>query len=164
MFVKLSMNKPDDRNIWLNTDQIVSLEPVGKSFGVYLSNGNALVLDLMQYLVLIKAMKIKEPLKLVKEIIPAKVDIPKEVVDEKPIHKPSTAVFEKAVLKRAVVKQAKAKTLNIEEGKGTVVEKPKTKLIKKVAAEKLSFGDAVVLTKKGEVKKIESPLNERKRP
>ena len=136
MFVKLSMNKPDDRNIWLNTDQIVSLEPVGRSFGVYLSNGNALVLDLMQYLVLIKAMKIKEPLKLVKEIVPAKVDIPKEVVDEKPIPKPSTAVFDKAVLKRAVVKQAKAKTLNIEEGKGTVVEKPKTKLIKKANKEK----------------------------
>lgn len=126
MFVKLSMNKPDNKNIWVNTDQIVSLEPVGRSFGVYLSNGNALVLDLLQYLVLVKAMKIKESLKLVKEIVPVKVDIPKI----------STTVFDKAIPKRAVDKQAEAKTLNAEEGKGTVVEKPKTKLVKKANKEK----------------------------
>jgi len=126
MFVKLSMNKPDNKNIWLNTDQIVSLEPVGRSFGVNLSDCNTLVLDLVQYLVLVKAMKIKESLKLVKEIVPVKVDIPKI----------STTVFDKAIPKRAVDKQAEAKTLNAEEGKGTVVEKPKTKLVKKANKEK----------------------------
>jgi len=126
MFVKLSMNKPDNKNIWLNTDHIVSLEPVGRSFGVNLSDCNTLVLDLVQYLVLVKAMKIKESLKLVKEIVPVKVDIPKI----------STTVFDKAIPKRAVDKQAEAKTLNAEEGKGTVVEKPKTKLVKKANKEK----------------------------
>jgi len=126
MFVKLSMNKPDNKNIWVNTDQIVSLEPVGRSFGVNLSDCNTLVLDLVQYLVLVKAMKIKESLKLVKEIVPVKVDIPKI----------STTVFDKAIPKRAVDKQAEAKTLNAEEGKGTVVEKPKTKLVKKANKEK----------------------------
>ena len=145
MFVKLSMNKPDDRNVWLNTDHIVSLESVGKSFGVYLSNGNAFVLDLKQYLVLIKAMKIKEPLKTVKKKSVAhrlptanefKAQFPKEHESIIAKVKHSTTVLDKAPMKRAVVKQAKAKTLNAEEGKGTVVEKPKTKLVKKANKEK----------------------------
>ena len=112
MFVKLSMGKPSNKDIWLNTDHIVSLESVGKSFGVYLSNGNSFVLDLKQYLVLVKAMKIKE-------------------------HKISTTVLDKAPVEGWRPKKAKAKTLNSEEGKGAVVEKPKTQLVKK-ANKKLS--------------------------
>lgn len=56
MFVKIE-------NFWLNTDQIVNLEPQGKSFRVNLSNGAFLVLRLAEYLILIKAMKIKSPVK-----------------------------------------------------------------------------------------------------
>ena len=59
MFVKIE-------NYWLNTEHIVSLEPQGKSFRVNLSNGAFLVLNLNDYLTLIKAMKIKSPLKAVK--------------------------------------------------------------------------------------------------
>ena len=126
MFVKLSLNKPDNRNVWVNTDHVVLLEPCGRSFNACLSDGNALVLDLVQYLVLDKAMKIKEQVKLVKEI-------PKEVV----IPEISPAVTDKAGLKRAAVKEAEAKTLKKETGEGVAGGKPKTKLVKK-ANKKLS--------------------------
>ena len=104
MFVKLSLNKPDNRNVWVNTDHVVLLEPCGRSFNACLSDGNALVL--------VKAMKIKE-------------------------HKISTTVLDKAPVEGWRPKKAKAKTLNSEEGKGAVVEKPKTQLVKK-ANKKLS--------------------------
>lgn len=107
MFVKLE-------NFWLNTDQIVSLEPQGKSFRVNLSNGAFLVLRLQEYLVLVKAMKIKEqPLKSVKK---RKV-------------KPSPAVFDKAKPKRAVDKQVEAikQTEKIGEGTAGKILKPKSK-------------------------------------
>ena len=53
MFVKIE-------DMWLNTDQIVSLKPHGKSFRVNLSDGEFLALRLPEYLVLVKAMKIKQ--------------------------------------------------------------------------------------------------------
>ena len=110
MFVKIE-------DFWLNTEQIVALEPQGKSFRVNLSNGAFLMLNLKDYLVLIKAMKIKEK--------------PKKKAT------PPPAVFDKAKPKRTAVKEVEAKKANKEIGEGTgggKILKPKTKLVKNKVA------------------------------
>ena len=135
MFVEL-------KELLLNIDQIMSIEPSGKSFRVNMPDGSFYMLGEAEHLILIGFLAKKYGPIAADKVKPKKSrKLVKEIVAEEPIPKPSTAVFEKAVLKRAVVKQAKTKTLNIEEGKGTSGggPKPKTKLIK-------------------------NPLNERKRP
>ena len=127
MFVKIE-------DYWLNTEQIVNLEPQGKAFRVNLSNGAFLVLNLKDYLVLIKAMKIKSPLKAVKKKLFEKLVQPKVITS-------SPAVSDNAKLNRTTAEKAKVEKLKKEKGKGASGGDLKTKLIKKVAAEKLSFGD-----------------------
>ena len=119
MFVKIE-------NYWLNTEQIVNLEPQGKSFRVNLSNRTFLMLNLKDYLVLIKAMKIKE-----QPLEPVKKKLPKEKAT------PPPAVFDKAKPKRTAVKEVEAKKANKEIGEGTgggKILKPKTKLVKNKVA------------------------------
>jgi len=134
MFVKICIERKPSlkQDIWLNTDQIVSLRPKGKSFHVCLSDGDMIALDLKEYLVLVKAMKIKEPLKAVKRKLFGK----KKVT-------PSPAVFDKAKPKRAVDKQAVAKKVTQETGEGTAGEVPKTKLIKKKLYNRVLTGEHV---------------------
>ena len=121
MFVKIE-------DYYLNTEQIVSLEPQGKAFRVNLCNGAFLVLNLKDYLVLIKAMKIKESSKLVKEMSP-----PIEVF----MPKIFPAATDKAKLQRTAGKGVEAKQLKDERlAKAQAGEKPKTKLIKKVKNKK----------------------------
>jgi len=66
MFIKID-------SFWLNTRQIVSMEPHGKAFRVNLSNGNFIALNQKNYILLIKTMKIKSPLKSMKKKILGKI-------------------------------------------------------------------------------------------
>jgi len=138
MFVKIE-------NFWLNTEHIVTFEPQGKAFRINLSNGAFLVLQLKDYLVLIKAMKIKEPLKSVKKKsvshrLPTanefKAQFPKEHESIIAKTKPSPATTDKSGLKRAAVKEAEAKTLKKETGEGAAGEKTKKKVVIKPEAKK----------------------------
>jgi len=133
MFVKVE-------NFWLNTEHIVTFEPQGKAFRINLSNGAFLVLQLKDYLRLIKAMSIKRPLKAVKEkkVVPNKPDIPKKLsgaVLNQSI--PSPAVTNKTNPKRVAIKGTiKAKTLKEEKGKGASGGVPKKKVVIKPEAKK----------------------------
>ena len=114
MFVKID-------NIWLNTDHIVAMAPSGKSFRIDLSNKEFLVLNLKDYLVLIKAMKIKSPLKAVK----------KKLFQKLPSVIPSPAVSDNAKPKRVAGKGTEANKSSSKHI-GASGGKPKTKLVKKV--------------------------------
>jgi hypothetical protein len=132
MFVKVE-------NFWLNTEHIVTFEPQGKAFRINLSNGAFLVLQLKDYLRLIKAMSIKRPLKAVKEkkVVPDKPDIPEKSAVEKPIPEISPAVTDKTNPKRVAIKgTVKAKTLKEEKGEGASGGVPKKKVVIKPEAKK----------------------------